>query len=274
VTKVFTKYGAMSLLEADQVVSRSVALYGEWAQEELDFSNLFIKKGAFVLDVGAFIGTHTLAFSNMVRPSGKVFSFEPRKEIYAVLTENVSENCENVIAKNIGLGSEESKVDLQYLDTGDAINFGGLDLDDKTVNNALTYQVKILTIDSLDLEKIDFIKIDVEGMEYEVLAGAIKSISKLKPVIFCECNSVEAGSELLNFCDLHDYKAYGFLSSAYNPNNFNEITENIFGSAKELALLLIPKGKIREKLKGVPKELFFPINKLDEISLLLLHKPQ
>ena len=78
----------MRIIEADNVISRALALYGEWAMDELDLMAQIITPGMCVLDVGAFIGTHTLAFSEFVGPMGKVYSFEPRKDIYAILSEN------------------------------------------------------------------------------------------------------------------------------------------------------------------------------------------
>ena len=103
-----TKYGKMHIIDSDKVVSHALTLYGEWAMDELSLLSQIISPGMCVLDVGAFIGTHSLAFSKFVGHTGQVYSFEPRKEIYAVLLENLSLNgCDNVTALNMGLDKEK-----------------------------------------------------------------------------------------------------------------------------------------------------------------------
>jgi hypothetical protein len=72
------RYGTMSYLKADLVIGRSLEDYGEWAQAELDFLLDLIETGNAVFDIGAFIGTHTLAFAQRVGTLGIVCSFEPQ----------------------------------------------------------------------------------------------------------------------------------------------------------------------------------------------------
>lgn len=272
---VSTLYGKMRIIEADQVVSRSLVLYGEWAEDELNLLKQIITPGSCVLDVGAFIGTHTIAFSKFVGCKGKVYSFEPRREIYAILSENISiNNCHNVTALNIGLAENRQKLNLPLIDINQSENFGGLSLDKCHLSNIDTYEIQVSTIDSLDIERLDLIKLDVEGMERKVLDGSVKSISRHKPVIFCELNSLNAGKELLEFCYEQQYKAYVFLASAYNSNNLNRINENIFGDSKELALLLVSEDKIEKTLSKMTIGRLLPINTLEDIVLPLLHKPQ
>jgi FkbM family methyltransferase len=266
----------MRIIDADSVVSRSLAVYGEWATDELNLLGQIITPGMCVLDIGAFIGTHTLAFSEFVGPQGNVYSFEPRKEIYAILAENISlNNLKNVTSLNIGLAEKEDVLSLQSLDISQGINFGGLALDSNDgslITN--TYQVRISTIDSLDIKKLDVIKLDVEGMERRVLDGAIKTVLRDRPVIFCECNSLIAGSEMLEFCKSMQYDVYGLLASAYNSKNFNEINDNFFGNAKELALVLIPRENIVEVMRNITDVNLLPIHNIEDLVLPLLFKPQ
>ena len=273
---VSTRYGRMRIIEADNVISRALALYGEWAMDELDLMAQIITPGMCVLDVGAFIGTHTLAFSEFVGPMGKVYSFEPRKDIYAILSENLTiNNLQNVAALNMGLAEKQKTLNLQSLDINHSINFGRLALNES--ENPLrpgNYQISVSTIDDFGIEKIDVIKLDVEGMEGNVLDGAIKTVLRERPVIFCECNSLSAGSEILEFCRTTQYETYGFLASAYNPKNFNAIEENIFGAAKEFALVLLPREKIAETLKKINSSNLLPIYNIEDLILPLLHKPQ
>ena len=273
---VVTQYGKMRIIDADKVVSHALGLYGEWAMDELNLLAQIISPGMSVLDVGAFIGTHSLAFSQFVGEKGKVYAFEPRKEIYAVLTENLLlNNCKNVSALNIGLGEIEKDITLQSIDLNEMVNFGGLSIDTEVdLSKSDTYQIHVSTIDGLGTGKIDVIKLDVEGMERSVLDGATETILRDRPVVFCECNSLGSGNEVLLFCQARDYDTYGFLASAYNPNNFNAITENVFGNAKELALLLVPRENAAKIISAISDTLLFPIQDIEDLVLPLLHKPQ
>ena len=273
---VSTQHGRMNIIDSDKVVSHALALYGEWAMNEIILLSNIILPGMCVLDVGAFIGTHSLAFSKFVGKNGKVYAFEPRKEIYTILSENLSINyCGNVIALNLALADSERNLDMQSIDLNDPVNFGGLSLDSNSHTlSSDTYEIHISTVDSLDIEKIDVIKLDVEGMERSVLDGAVKTIMRDRPIVFCECNSLTAGYGILEFCHLRDYAVYGFLASAYNPKNFNGVEENIFGSAKELALLLIPREKFEATIAKISSISLLPINNLEDLVLPLLHKPQ
>jgi FkbM family methyltransferase len=273
-TVVRTRYGNMHIVDSDQVISRSLSLYGEWAQNELALQERIAVSGACVLDVGAFVGTHTLAFSRFVGPTGKVYSFEPRREIYTVLSKNIATNaCSNVRALNVGLGSTQRTLRLPCMDLTRPGNFGGMSLAE-SVSHPGSYESRIETIDGLDIGKIDFIKLDVEGMERQVLDGAHRAISQYQPLILCECNSITAGADLLEFCRLHDYSAHGFLAAAYNPNNFNEVQENIFGDSNEVMLLLLPKQRPPDELGEFFSERLHHIATLEDLVLPMLHKPQ
>ena len=273
---ISTRYGKMNIIQADSVVSHSLKIYGEWAENELDFLRKIITPGMNVLDVGAFIGTHTLAFSAFVGQQGKVYSFEPRKEIYAVLLENISlNNLKNVIPSNIGLAEKEGILYLESLDISQNTNFGSLAIDsDMSSSTNYTYPVNIFTIDHLNIEKIDLIKLDVEGMESRVLDGSIAIILRDQPIIFCECNSAIAGGEILEFCKSVEYEAYGLLASAYNEKNFNAIDDNFFGPAKELTLVLMPSKNSPTILSNLKDVNLLTLNNLEDLILPLLFKPQ
>lgn len=272
---VKTKYGEMNVIPSDRVISRSLSMYGEWAKDELDFLNESIFPGAHVLDIGAYIGTHSIAFARFTEKWGKVYAFEPRSEIFKILSNNISLNqCEHVLAFNMALSDRVGVAKLEPLDLDAPANFGGRELEGQTAEISDGYQAVIATIDSMNIAQVDFIKIDVEGMESRVLSGGLQTISNLKPIIFCECNSVESGAGLLGFANKVGYAVFGFLSAAFSKNNFNCANENIFGNAKELGLLLVPPHRLDYADGLSTRYRLCRVDNLDEIALLLLHKPQ
>lgn len=272
---VKTIHGNMHTVPGDLVISRSLELYGEWARQELDLLKEFIAPGAHVLDIGSYIGTHTVAFARFVGSQGKVYAFEPRQEIFQVLCNNLAENqCAQVQAFNMGVSDQSGKTLLGPLDLNASANFGGLELHRAVIEEAGAYTVGITTIDELRIARVDFMKIDVEGMERSVLDGSLKTIQDLKPAIYCECNSVDSGTRILDFANAIGYAVFGFLFDAYSKENFNQHCVNIFGDAKELGLLLLPPNRQTDATRLAGQYPLHPLENPDAIALLLLHKPQ
>ncbi len=133
----------------------------------------FIGNGNLIFDIGANIGQYALRFSELVGNEGKVVCFEPDYKNYSFLLFNVNINCcENVICKKIGLGSKDlvSELFRDTLTGGRGSSF----LKAQSLNKHLsTEHVRIETYDSMvkGFGKPDFVKIDVEGFELEVLKG-------------------------------------------------------------------------------------------------------
>lgn len=275
-----TRYGAMECFEADTVVSRALELYGEWAQPELEVLEQLVGPGATVLDIGAFLGTHTLAFARMVGPHGKVHSFEPRQAVRDVLQANVARNdLEQVEIHACALGLRESKLAVPSVevDVGadKALNFGGLALTGVSVDQAMSAEaILIRPLDAFSFERLDLVKIDAEGMEADVILGGGRTFARHRPIVFAECNDLEKGGEALRALRAMGYSVYGVLSPAYNPHNFRGNTENIFGEASEASLLAVSpeqlsSNAVKRLTSGLPL-----IDSVDALALLMLHKSQ
>lgn len=266
--KVATEYGVISVIECDSVVSKSLIDYGEWAKNELSTLNYFINEDDVIVDVGAYIGTHSLAFSNMA-PNGKVLSFEARKDIFKILKSN-TDSHHNIEVLNCGLGSGNYTMAIEKVNLDKNENFGGLEL--KSIDNGdadVIEGVEIKTIDSISLDKVDFMKVDVEGMEYDVLNGSIDTIERFKPTIFLELNDANHAVNLLDFATKFDYLVFGVTTKVFNKNNFNNNADNIFSDASEVGLLFISPGK-----EELAKKHLCEIKDLDDVVLLLLSKVQ
>lgn len=276
--EIETRYGRFALLENDQIISKSLRIYGEWAQDEIDILSEFIERGQTVLDVGAFIGTHSRAFSAMVGESGRVISFEPRQDTLTVLAKNVEfAQYKNIFVHPVGLGRAEESRHIAHISEESANNFGGFSIEPLAESANTPFDaIEVRKIDSYasDLSSVDFIKIDVEGMETDVLIGATEIIERYKPSIFTECNTAESGLAVLQFCKDHCYSAYGVLTRAFNPENFNKTSENIFSNAAEIGLLLIAKSRNSALSDRLSRCMLREITTADELVLLLLHKPQ
>jgi len=278
------RYGFISFFSSDQVIGRSLQLYGEWAENEIAFLRHFIRPADSVLDVGANIGTHTLAFAQAVGPKGQVYAFEPRPEIFRLLEAAIRDNAlTNVTLRQAAVGAIESVLHVPAIPTEDSVNFGGLSLVEaiahagesiQKVDAGNVYAVPMTTIDSLGLTTCRLIKIDVEGAELDVLEGARSTINRLHPVLYAECNSVEVGIAVKHFYDSVGYRTFMHLSDAFNANNFFLNTKNIFGNAREAALLGIHPSELGNADVDWAGNLLLPIDNADAITFGLLQKPQ
>lgn len=157
----------------------------------------FFGDGVVAIDGGANVGVHTVEWARAMFGWGRVISFEAQERIYYALAGNIAiNNCFNATAHHAALGGEEGSINVPLVDYGQASSFGSLELRPSQQNEFIGQQVdysvagtrktRMTTIDSLALSRLDFIKLDIEGMEIEALAGAIKSIDTHKPMILLE----------------------------------------------------------------------------------------
>jgi FkbM family methyltransferase len=280
---VHGRYGAISFYSSDLVIGRSLQIYGEWAENEIAFLREFIRPGDTVLDVGANIGTHTLAFAQAVKLHGRVYAFEPRPEIFRLLEVSVRDNAlANVTLRQAAVGATEGVLSAQWLHTGDSTNFGALSLVEAMAHAGESapsdagdvHAVSITTIDALRLTACRLIKIDVEGAEPAVLEGARATIERLHPILYAECNSVETALAVKRFYGSMGYRASMYLTDAFNAKNFFGATENTFGDAREAALL----GRHPDEASNVDvtkaEGMLLPVDNADAITFALFQKPQ
>lgn len=147
-------------------------------------------KEPVIIDCGANIGLFSL-FASFLFKDAKIYSFEPTNETFNLMKDILSENkINNVFIFNVALGSEIKNstllTSIEGLGTGNTL----LETGRIPPGNVINQEVKIITIDYFvfqqeKLNKVDYIKIDTEGFEKEILKGAKETIKKFKPIIAC-----------------------------------------------------------------------------------------
>ncbi|MFZ0944010.1 MAG: FkbM family methyltransferase [Syntrophobacteraceae bacterium] len=148
-----------------------------------------------VLDIGANIGIVSLSIANSVQ-GAKIFAFEPQRIIFQMLAGNMALNSiENVFCFHLAVGDTNGHIPIPKIDYGSMASFGSLEFGRTTQSDAGqnarlagpdVEMVQIVTIDSLGFQRVDFMKIDVEGMEVAVLDGARGTITANKPILCVE----------------------------------------------------------------------------------------
>lgn len=137
-----------------------------------------VKKDSVAIDVGAHIGIHTITMSRKVGPQGAVIAFEPQKKMYVELYQNLKlNNCTNVVPIRKALGETYKTIQMT---ARDPVNEGG------TPIGVGGDSAQMIPLDSLHLQNVSLIKIDVERYEFFVLQGARETILRNKPVIIFE----------------------------------------------------------------------------------------
>ena len=232
--------GAMAYLTTDEHVGRSLDRYGEWAEAELQLLEALIGRGDTVIDVGANIGTHSVGLAQKVGLTGAVFAFEPQRAIHQLLCANTALNGLTCVrAFHAAVGNESGALLVPDIDYQRAGNFGGLSLGSWREGET----VPVFTLDGLGLDRCALIKIDVEGMEDAVLAGARRLITELKPIIFIEHNAVPARAAVIERLLAHEYVCAWYLSPFFRADNFARQPDDIFGGLLDANVIAVPKAR-------------------------------
>ena len=238
-----TKYGKITIPKNDLYIRNSLLYQQIWEKHLCDFFKSFLKEGDVAIDIGAFVGTHTLVMSKFVGDSGTVHSFEPGPFFTLIEVNAIQNNRKNIIVHHKGLSDKES---VMYIPTikeeiyEDPKNWGAVHLraNKDTDENNLSHmdEVSVVTLDSLDIKgNVKLIKIDTEGMELNVLYGATKLIKKDKPILIVEINHIpesEGYKKVINYLD--ETLEYSLL--------LNFISNDIYGQRGTCDYLFLPKA--------------------------------
>lgn len=170
-------------------LTRAVIRRGCWEATLTELFRRHLSRGAFVVDAGANFGHFSLVAAPIVGPSGAVVAFEPHGATFRLLQANAELNaCDWMTSVRAALGDAEGEAVL----TSDAVNPGGHSL--TAANVAAAAGTECVALHSLDAylavnaphRRLDVLKIDVQGHEAQLIAGARKTLGRDRPVVFCE----------------------------------------------------------------------------------------
>ena len=153
--------------------------------------------GVVAVDCGANIGVLTVEWAKAMTGWGQVLAIEAQERIFYALAGNITiNNCFNARAIHAAVGAQEGVLRIPVPDYLAPASFGSLELrhSDETefIGQEIDYSeqklatIRMITIDAMNLPRLDLIKIDVERMELEVMQGAKATIQRLLPIIIVE----------------------------------------------------------------------------------------
>jgi FkbM family methyltransferase len=174
--------------------------------------------GVIAIDCGANIGVHTIEWAQAMHGWGEVLAFEAQERIYYALAGNITlNNCFNAKAIFAAVGASEGEILVPLPNYFTPSSFGSLEIRKKSTTEFIGQEInyteencvrtKMTSIDQLGLKRLDFIKIDIEGMEMEALVGSEKSICEYKPILMIEKIKSDEG-ELRKFIEKFDYQIF------------------------------------------------------------------
>lgn len=153
--------------------------------------------GVVLIDCGANIGVHTVESAVAMTGWGQVLAIEAQERLYYALAGNIAlNNCFNASAIHAAVAAQDGTMRVPVPDYLQPGSFGSLELKPQGTAEFIgqpidyspgaTREIRCLKLDSLALARLDVVKIDVEGMELEVLAGARALIAKHRPIMLVE----------------------------------------------------------------------------------------
>ncbi|WP_272855099.1 FkbM family methyltransferase [Aequorivita todarodis] len=192
-------------------------------RNSIQLINLRTKENdAVVLDVGANFGYLSLVWANSISLNGKVIAFEPNLNVYNSFRNSIQSNSleSNVELNNLAVGKKDGNIELFLSSTTSNT------LHADRLNNKST-PIEMVSLDSFSrrnvMDRCDLVKIDVDGIELDILMGATHLIEKFNPIFIVETNGDE---KIINFFNQHNYQ---ILDMELNPfQSENQLPPNIF----------------------------------------------
>lgn len=224
---------------ADRTIGPCLAGHGEFARAAIDFLRDHLPPNGALCDAGANIGTVSIPLARML-PGLSAFAFEPQLPIYRLLMKNIALNgLMSVEAFPWALGEADGLIHFPTPSLDASINFGAVGRGSPEGDRT---PVIIRKLDSLNLPRLDVIKIDVEGFDLEVVRGAAATIRRDRPILFCEAHPSPKTRELISLLGEWDYDAYWFFAPfvSGDPSNHDRSAGKIVGDANIAAF---PKGR-------------------------------
>ena len=214
--------------------------FKEWGNKHNNFFDLYVKKAKKIkcfLDVGSHIGIVTLPIAKVMRETGKVYSFEPsRKNLFFLRFHLKINNIKNVKVIDKVVSSKKNS-NSSFYESEDTTGMNSIiPLEEKKITHHTKLESISLDYFCLQNEIIpDFIKVDIEGSEIELLKGSIKIMKKYKPIFFLSYHPYHI--KKLGYKDDDFFKIIDKMNYKIYDQNLAKPTE-----MKSSEYLIVPKS--------------------------------
>ncbi len=256
VRQLACRHGVLAFFAHDLYVGRSLELYGEWSEGEVDLFRQILRPGAHVVEAGANVGAHTVALAKL---GARVLAIEGQPAVKALLDQNLAANgCCEVRTELAMVSCAPGVIHVPRPNYADDVNVGGVSAHAATrarsgMGNVVGIdQIPALALDDLNLARVDFIKADIEGFELPFLLGAERTIRRTRPLLYLEANSGPTRPALIAYTRALDYRVFAHVVPMFRPNNFRANPTNVFVNMASHNIFCVPKER-RQEIKGMPE---------------------
>lgn len=234
------RYGWM--LFSGPYIGKCFELYGEYSESEVELFRAYVHPGDIAIDIGANIGDLTLPLALLVGETGRVFAYESHPLVFNILCANLALNdIRNVKPINAFVA------DNTDVNTGSAVWGEHAYIGD-------TWTPTFTSLDRLDIDRLSFIKVDVDGNELEVLRSGICLIDKYRPVLYFENDLQDKSKALLDFVLGRGYRVFFHVAPIFRPDNYYRNPLNAWAPKNICSLMMLalppglepPVGNLRE----------------------------
>ena len=230
-------------------LSKQLFIAGCYEPNETAFVNGFLKPGMVFVDAGANDGLYTLLASRLVGPSGQVWAFEPSEREFVRLQQNLSLNkISNVRPFRVALADINGEVELAVAEDEHA-GQNTLGSFSYAIQSLRKETVSVRRLDDLSsdekINRLDLIKVDIEGAETRLVTGASKLLSSLRPVVLFEASETalqgmgSSSTQLLELFRSFGYYIYSFASETGRPSaaKVGEFSGNMIAAPAEAGIV-------------------------------------
>ena len=219
----------------DTAIGKLLDTYGEFREPEVEILDELVSRGDFVVEVGANIGALTVPLAQFVGEKGHVIAFEPQHILFQNLCANLALNgLTNVRAINAAVGRESESITLPKIEYDKPGVFGAHSIERATTGE----KVQLLALDQyLRTNRCRLMKIDVEGMEEQVILGARTFIAQHKPVLYVENDRKEKSPSLIRTLLDMGYRLYWHVPTLTRDDNFFDAAKDFMTNMNSINMV-------------------------------------
>jgi FkbM family methyltransferase len=202
----------------NSIVTSVLVAEGDWFEHEMELWRKWVKPGMTIIDVGANAGVYTFSAARAVGSTGRVLAVEPFSKCVQYLSETCRINNLNWVKVCAGAASDRNGTAKLSLSAASELNELVSEEDGAKQASGNFEEVECFTLDSLvakeNVQQVDFLKIDAEGHELQVLRGSDRLLKQFSPIILYENISDSTSSNLpvANFLISMGYKLFTYRS--------------------------------------------------------------
>ncbi len=201
-----TRVGILQYLPDEPIVGDAIGWYGEYLQPQLDLLARIVRPGSTMLEVGAGVGAHAVFLGRLLGESGHLLVYESRPVLQRILRQNLAANgVRNVTVMRRLLGSRGEEEGPEPTSE---------------------------TLDELQLERLDWLKVNAGVAAQDILAGASETLWRLRPLLFLAATDEQGLRELVERAREFGYRCWRMEAALFNRQNFNRREADIFAGAK------------------------------------------